>query len=110
MASLAISLAFLAMLGYLLPPAVIAWYGLASTVTFLAYAFDKTAARQGRGRLRERTLHVCSLAGGWPGAAIAQQLLRHKSRKQPFRTLFWITAAVNGAVPAALLLADRVAV
>lgn len=32
-------------------------------------------------RTQESTLHGLSLLGGWPGALIAQQVLRHKSKK-----------------------------
>jgi uncharacterized membrane protein YsdA (DUF1294 family) len=39
----------------------------------------------GKWRIKEDTLHVWSLAGGWPGAWFAQQVLRHKSRKESFR-------------------------
>jgi uncharacterized membrane protein YsdA (DUF1294 family) len=42
-------------------------------------------------------LHLLALAGGWPGALVAQNRLRHKSRKKPFRTIFWATVAINGA-------------
>ena len=35
------------------------------------------------------------LLGGWPGALIAQQTLRHKSRKASFRAVFWLTVLVN---------------
>lgn len=70
----------------------------ASTVTFAVYAADKAAARGNRRRISERGLHLCGLACGWPGAQVAQQTLRHKSAKQPFRRQFWITAAVNCGV------------
>jgi uncharacterized membrane protein YsdA (DUF1294 family) len=40
-------------------------------------------------------LHFLSFAGGWPGAALAQQFLRHKSSKREFRNIFWITVAIN---------------
>ena len=41
------------------------------------------------------TLHLLSLCGGWTGAMLAQQGLRHKSQKQPFRLIFWITIFIN---------------
>ncbi len=66
-----------------------------SAITFLAYAFDKSKAQRGEWRTQERTLHIFSLIGGWPGAAIAQQLLRHKSQKREFRNAFWFTVLVN---------------
>ena len=54
-------------------------YGAMSLVTFLVYAMDKSAARRGAGRTSETTLHLLALVGGWPGALLAQQWLRHKS-------------------------------
>lgn len=70
-------------------------YLAASVVTFIAYAADKSAAASGAWRTQESTLHLLALAGGWPGALLAQQFLRHKSVKQPFRQVFWATVALN---------------
>lgn len=70
-------------------------YFAASVVTFSVYASDKSAASRGYRRTRESTLHLLSLAGGWPGALLAQQFLRHKSTKQGFRQVFWATVALN---------------
>lgn len=77
-------------------PALVFWVYLGlSVVTFLWYGFDKTAAKDGAWRTPESTLHWLSVLGGWPGALIAQQTLRHKSKKQSFRTVFWFTVVVN---------------
>ena len=73
-------------------------YVLASAVTFGAYAFDKFAARQGRRRIRERTLHLLALCGGWPGAWLAQRLLHHKSVKRRFQAVFWSIVILHGLV------------
>ncbi len=70
-------------------------YLIASTLTFFAYAQDKSAAKRGTRRTPERTLHMLSMLGGWPGALIAQQYVRHKSSKEEFRNIFWTTAAIN---------------
>lgn len=70
-------------------------YLLASGTAFLAYAIDKAAAKNGLWRTPESTLHLLALAGGWPGALLAQELLRHKSRKADFRFVFWLTAIGN---------------
>jgi len=72
-------------------------------LTFFAYWQDKWAAGQGRWRISEGTLHSWSLAGGWPGAWFAQQVLRHKSTKQSFREVYWATVILNCAALAALL-------
>lgn len=72
-------------------------YVIASAVTYLVYARDKSCAQRGEWRIPEGTLHLLSLAGGWPGALLAQQLLRHKSMKTAFRLVFWTTVVVNVA-------------
>jgi uncharacterized membrane protein YsdA (DUF1294 family)/cold shock CspA family protein len=66
-----------------------------SLLTFIAYALDKAKAKNGGWRTQERTLHLFSLFGGWPGAAFAQQFLRHKSQKREFRMGYWFTMIVN---------------
>lgn len=72
-------------------------YAALSAVTFFAYAFDKAAARSGRWRTSEGTLHTLGLAGGWPGALVAQQVLRHKTAKAEFVAVFWVTVSLNMA-------------
>ncbi len=76
------------------PPVMLAYFGL-SLVTVLAYALDKSAAVSGRWRTAEQTLHFLSLAGGWPGALVAQQLLRHKTSKHSFVYAYWFTVSLN---------------
>jgi len=78
-----------------LPFAVPGIYFVASGAAFVAYALDKSAARNGRWRTPESTLHMFALIGGWPGALAAQRLLRHKSRKKSFQLIFLITVALN---------------
>jgi uncharacterized membrane protein YsdA (DUF1294 family)/cold shock CspA family protein len=78
-----------------LPLAVIAAYGVVSVLTFLVYWFDKSAARHGQWRTKESSLLLLGLAGGWPGAVVAQRVLRHKSRKQSFQVPFWGTVVMN---------------
>ncbi|WP_295856031.1 DUF1294 domain-containing protein [uncultured Xylophilus sp.] len=82
----------------LLPGWLAPAYLAMSALCFSAYALDKQAARTGGWRVSERDLLLIGLAGGWPGAVLAQQWLRHKSRKQPFRTWFWCSVAVHGGL------------
>lgn len=78
-----------------MPVTLLAAYGLLSVVAFFMYGEDKSAAEQGRWRTPESTLHMLALVGGWPGALIAQRFFHHKTTKQPFRTIFWITVMAN---------------
>jgi len=79
-------------------PAVIGiGYAALSLIAFVSYALDKSAARRGTWRTEESALHLLGLIGGWPGALLAQQTLRHKSKKGSFRVVFWATVLVNCA-------------
>jgi uncharacterized membrane protein YsdA (DUF1294 family) len=80
-----------------LSPVVGAGYLAMSLLCFCSYALDKSAARRGERRTPESRLLVLGLLGGWPGALLAQQWLRHKTVKQPFRSMFWASVAVNVA-------------
>lgn len=64
---------------------------------FLAgfYWHDKVSARRGEWRTSEEALIVLGVLGGWPGAIVAQQLLRHKTTKQSFRVMHWLTVGLN---------------
>lgn len=78
-----------------LPAWILQAYLAASAIAFIAYAIDKSAAKGGRRRTRESTLHLLGLAFGWPGALLAQRALRHKSRKLSFQLVFWFTVILN---------------
>lgn len=98
-------LALVAMLVFAgkLPRLVFGLYLGMSAVAFVAYALDKSAARHNRWRTRESTLHMLGLFGGWPGALLARHLLRHKSKKEAFRTVLWSTVVINCGALAWLL-------
>ena len=70
-------------------------YALMSLVTLAAFARDKRAARRGRRRVPERTLHALELACGWPGAIVAIRLLRHKSAKRPYRAVLLLIVCLH---------------
>ena len=78
-----------------LPLAVLGVYLAASVIAYFAYAIDKDSAENNRWRTQESTLHLFGLIGGWPGALLAQKMLRHKSKKEEFQTVFWATVVLN---------------
>jgi uncharacterized membrane protein YsdA (DUF1294 family)/cold shock CspA family protein len=78
-----------------LPFIIAGVYLVMSLVTFIAYALDKSAAKDGRWRTQESTLHLFSFLGGWPGALLAQNKLRHKSSKQEFKRVYKVTVLLN---------------
>jgi uncharacterized membrane protein YsdA (DUF1294 family)/cold shock CspA family protein len=81
-----------------LPTWVVLYYLATSILCFIFYAVDKSAAIGGRWRTPESTLLGLGLIGGWPGAFLAQQLLRHKLRKRSFMRVFIGTVLANIAV------------
>jgi uncharacterized membrane protein YsdA (DUF1294 family)/cold shock CspA family protein len=92
--SFLIALGALAAVGWLEMSWLALYYG-ASIITYGLYSRDKTASQNAGWRTPESTLHLMSLVGGWPGALIAQVLLRHKTRKPSFLVGYWFTVIVN---------------
>ncbi|MBZ2206680.1 DUF1294 domain-containing protein [Massilia soli] len=86
-------------------PVLAVVYACASLVCFAAYAIDKRAARTNRRRTHEQTLLLLGLACGWPGAFLAQVMLRHKSSKRAFQIKFWWTVVLNIVLVAVLFAA-----
>ena len=66
-----------------------------SVIAFVLYGIDKRRAINKKPRISERSLHLLSLLGGWPGAHLATRLFRHKTLKVSFRFVFWMTVAVH---------------
>ena len=90
-------------------PVEVSWaFALLSAVTYLLYVLDKRAAQQSKQRTPEKVLHWLSVLGGWPGALIAQQQFRHKTRKTSFRVGFYFTVILNiAAVMYFIVYADQ---
>jgi len=92
-----------------LPPDMVPWLLVGLVVTFangLAFALfgiDKGLARAGRRRISEGTLLICALVGGYLGAKAGQQVFRHKTRKQPFRSTLDLIGAVQAGVVIAMI-------
>lgn len=70
-------------------------YLIVSLMTFALYVQDKNSAIQSKQRIPENSLHLAELLGGWPGALLAQQLLRHKTRKLSYQAMFWLIVGVH---------------
>lgn len=79
----------------LLSGMVLLFISIMNVMTYWFYAQDKEAAQNGNRRVPENTLHVLAFLGGWPSAWLAQQRLRHKTQKQPFRKIYFCTILLN---------------
>ena len=66
-----------------------------SWITYAAYASDKRKARKEAWRTPETYLHLLELAGGWPGAWVAQRRLRHKCSKTSYQFEFWMIICLH---------------
>ncbi|MEA3212576.1 MAG: hypothetical protein QOE70_5633 [Chthoniobacter sp.] len=81
---------------------VAAWvpglYAIMSSVTFSAYHWDKIRAGKMERRIPENTLHLLEALGGWPGALLAQQWLRHKTAKVFYQVLFWLIVMAHAVL------------
>ncbi len=73
----------------------LAAYVIVSLLAFILYWSDKRKARADSWRTPENVLHAVELAGGWPGALLAQQVFRHKTRKVSYQLLFWIIVLLH---------------
>lgn len=94
-ASIFLMILILAYVPGLIPRELFLGYLGVSLFTYLAYATDKHSSQRGGKRTQESSLHLLSTIGGWPGAAFAQQLLRHKTKKLSFRVVYWFTVIGN---------------
>ena len=73
-------------------------YAVASVLAFGLYWHDKQQARTGQWRTPENVLHGVELLGGWPGALVAQQVFRHKTRKVSYQVFFWLIVALHQVI------------
>jgi uncharacterized membrane protein YsdA (DUF1294 family) len=90
---------------------VAAWLLLTNLAAFWLFAHDKRAAERGAWRVSEDSLLFVSAIGGSAGALAAQRMFRHKTRKQPFQTLFRVVMGLQAAgIVAAFAFWDRIAV
>jgi len=76
---------------------ILLYLAVANGLAWWAFAHDKRAAIAGRRRISEDRLLAIAFLGGGLGAKLAQLLLRHKIRSEPFRQ------QLNGIIAVQLL-------
>ena len=86
------------------PTMLIASLFCLNVAAYWLFALDKRRAEAGWRRISERTLLGIALVGGSIGAKLAQCRLRHKTRKEPFRSLLNLICVVQALAFFALLL------
>ena len=74
---------------------IAAWVLVVNVWAFLLFGYDKRQARRGADRVSERGLLNVALLGGGVGAKLGQRYFRHKTRKEPFRTMLNLMVGVN---------------
>lgn len=89
------------------PPAlrwwmVPAYFLVINLMAYIAFRDDKRRARRGAFRRSEANLLWLAALGGSPGALVARQRFRHKTRKQPFSALLATIVIVQVGVIAGL--------
>jgi uncharacterized membrane protein YsdA (DUF1294 family) len=71
---------------------------LVNARTAQLFWMDKRYAQEGRRRIPEASLLGMAAIGGTPGALIARQMFRHKTRKQPFSMYLWLIGVVQAGL------------
>jgi uncharacterized membrane protein YsdA (DUF1294 family) len=78
-----------------------------SVFTFFLYRSDKQSAVDGEWRIPEVMLHFFELIGGWPGAFLAQRIVRHKISKTSYQVLYWAIVLIHQFVALEFVLGWR---
>jgi uncharacterized membrane protein YsdA (DUF1294 family) len=55
----------------------------------------------------ESSLHLIELLGGWPGAYLAQQTMRHKTVKASYQVVYWLIVLLHVATATLWLVAPE---
>lgn len=80
---------------------------IVSAITYGMYAHDKRRAVSQEWRVPESSLHLAELLGGWPGAFVAQQRLRHKCSKPSYQVVFWAIVLLHQIAAVDVILNQR---
>lgn len=70
----------------------LAYFIAVNLTTFIMYGYDKVIAssrKSRKSRVPELILHILAFIGGSPFALVAQWHFRHKTVKEPFRSIYW---------------------
>lgn len=81
------------------------YLAIINLVAFMAFVIDKIAARKGWWRISEASLLRLAAIGGMIGAVLGQRVMRHKTRKEPFRSRLRMIAVLQLVGIAAILIA-----
>ena len=81
------------------------YLALASLVSFVLYAVDKSKAKRRAWRISEKALLLSGVFGGAIGALLAMQLLRHKTKHFYFYLVNVMGLVIHVGVALLLLLA-----
>jgi uncharacterized membrane protein YsdA (DUF1294 family) len=77
------------------PVYIAAFFLIINVLTFFAFALDKYLAKRALWRVSESALLTLAAFGGAVGATLAQRLLRHKTQKQPFKTILMFISVIQ---------------
>ena len=77
---------------------LIIYYSITNALMMLFTVIDKSAAKKNKQRISELRFYVFSMLGGWFSGYVVQQWCHHKTKKQPFRFIYWGCALVHGTV------------
>lgn len=75
------------------------YFIMANATAYFLFCDDKTRAALSQYRVSEFRMLLVAACGGAPGAIMAQRLIRHKTRKQPFADMLMLIVGIQiGAV------------
>lgn len=77
---------------------MLTYYIALSTLTFLAWGYDKHRAKARLWRIPERRLLILTLSGGAFGALLGMLIFHHKTRKPKIWSLVVTGCAIHAAV------------
>jgi len=69
---------------------VTVYFVIINLLSGLIFSIDKNAARKGRRRIPERTLHLLEIMGGVFATVLLMYTLRHKNRKISYWAWTWL--------------------